>query len=65
MQGMTLKQAARKEFFEALDSYKEARKTLTTDSMRFVGASLRIHRALAAVPKSYKTMVNKAFRGEI
>jgi hypothetical protein len=50
---------ARKEFFEALDAYKEAKKNVAQDKEGFIRASLRIHAAKGGVPKSYWPLINK------
>ena len=55
--GMTLKQMARARFWKALDEYKEALRT----KENIVWASLQVHMALNAVPKSYRRYVTKAF----
>lgn len=50
MQGMTLKQMAVKQFFNAIDDYKDARKN---GGRGMVEASVRIHTLKASVPKKY------------
>lgn len=62
--GMTLKQLARKEFFEALEAYRKARENPTSDPPAFVLASVRLHAAKGGVPKSLWPLANRAVRGE-
>lgn len=57
MKGMTLKQAARVEFWDALAAY---RKALTTKH-RIVAASLRVHVASGSVPKQWKANITRVF----
>jgi hypothetical protein len=56
--GMTLKQMARKEFWDALAAYKTALQT----KVNIVGTSVRIHAAKAGVPKRLWPLVNKTFK---
>lgn len=58
MEGMTLKQIRRQEFWHALDAYREALRTGTG----IVSTSVRVHSAKGGVPKSWWPLVNKAFR---
>lgn len=58
LKGMTLKQAAKARFWDALEAYKEALRTKTG----IVPASVRIHAALGQVPKSYRKYVTQAWR---
>ena len=51
--------SARKEFFDALEAYKEAKKNVAQDKEGFVRASLRIHAAKGGVPKSFWPLINK------
>lgn len=64
MEGMTLKQYHRWQFFRLLDAYAEAKKAMHTEEGRaaFVVLSVQIHAAKANVPKSYWPLVNRAFR---
>ena len=64
MSGMTLKQFARKDFWEALNTYKAALANAKDDSYGFLVASLRIHAALGreGVPKAWKRYVTAAWR---
>jgi hypothetical protein len=54
MSGMTLKQFAKKEFFDALQAYKDvmAAPRCPEWNMAFVAVSVRLHAAKGGVPKS-------------
>lgn len=58
--GMTLKQMAAAEFWNALEAYRQALRTKTN----IVGASLRVHQAKGGVPKRFHPYVNRVFREE-
>jgi len=60
MAGMTVKQMNRAAFYAALDQYKQALATGTSEEI--VRASLRIHAAKGNVPKSLWPLVTQAFR---
>lgn len=56
--GMTLKQMARWEFFEALSAYRMALDT----GRNIVRASIRIHQATSSVPRRMRSLVNRTYR---
>ena len=53
MNGMTIKQFAKAEFFAAVAELREAQKNPMEDKGRFLRASIRVHAAKGGVPKSY------------
>jgi len=64
--GMTLKQAAKARFFDAVSAYRDAKASLQAKEpgaeTAFVVASLRLHAAKGGVPKSYWPMARRAER---
>ncbi len=58
MQGMTLKQMAAQQFYDALDAYREALKS--KDQHRIVVASIRAHAARRN--NSDRAILNRAFK---
>ncbi len=60
MEGMTLKQAARREFYDALEAYKLALQS--KDSEAIVRTSIRVHAAKAGVPKRAWRLVSATFK---
>lgn len=63
MRGMTLKQFARRRFFEALENYRCARNGLLAGAPgaqeAFIRASVQVHASKGGVPKRLWPLVNK------
>ena len=58
MQGMTLKQMARRRFFELIDALREAKEQ--KDTRAFIVLSVQLHQAKADVPKRLWPLANRA-----
>lgn len=64
MEGMTIKQMNRARFLALLEEYKKALKP-DGDKKSLIRLSVEIHAAKAGVPKSWGSLVDKAYRGEL
>jgi hypothetical protein len=57
MEGMTLRQSAKRRFFDLIDALKEAKER--KDSKAFIVLSVQLHAAKAGVPKRLWPLANR------